>query len=57
MRKIIIKNSLEIMLELILYSNQFLKDFVETDENDNITKVLGTGMGFVLIGGIKHNLF
>jgi hypothetical protein len=37
--------------------NQFLKGFVEMDENDNITKVLGTGMGFVLIGGIKHNLF
>ena len=34
--------------------NQFLKGFVETDENDNITKVLGTG--FVLIGGIKHYL-
>jgi hypothetical protein len=34
--------------------NQFLKDYVETDENDNITKVLG--MGFVLIGGIKHYL-
>jgi hypothetical protein len=37
--------------------NQFLKGFVEIDENDNITKVLGSGMGFVLIGGIKHNLF
>jgi hypothetical protein len=35
--------------------NQFLKGYVETDENDNITKELGRG--FVLVGGIKHNLF
>ena len=35
--------------------NQFLKGFVETDENENITKVLG--QGFVVIGGTKHSLF
>jgi len=34
--------------------NQFLKGYVVTDENDNITKELGKG--FVLIGGEKHLL-
>ena len=32
--------------------NQFLKDFVEINDDGEVTKVLGTG--FVLIGGIKH---
>jgi hypothetical protein len=34
--------------------NQFLKDFVEINDDGEVTKVLGTG--FVLIGGIKHFL-
>ena len=34
--------------------NQFLKGFVEINNNGEATKVLGTG--FVLIGGIKHFL-
>ena len=34
--------------------NQFLKDFVEINNDGEATKVLGTG--FVLIGGIKHFL-
>jgi hypothetical protein len=35
-------------------ANSLYKDFVETDDNDNVIKVLGTG--FVLVGGIKHYL-
>ena len=34
--------------------NQFLKDFVEINDDGEVTKVLGTG--FVLIGGVKHFL-
>jgi len=33
--------------------NSLYKDFVQTDENDNIVKVLGSG---ILVGGIKHYL-
>jgi len=35
--------------------NSMLKDYVETDNEGNITKELGKG--FVIIGGVKHNLF
>jgi hypothetical protein len=35
-------------------ANSLYKDFVETDDNDNVIKVLGSG--FVLVGGIKHYL-
>ena len=34
--------------------NQFLKGFVDINDDGEVTKVLGTG--FVLIGGIKHFL-
>ena len=34
--------------------NQFLKDFVEINDDGEATKVLGAG--FVLIGGKKHFL-